>query len=87
MPDSNRNLYKEINDLKNALNDALSDLFVASNHLHNDRTQWAEDELENVYFQLFKLAEKSDKLKALIAEGERKAKSKYPTHRGDLDNE
>ncbi len=32
MYSSTRNLYQEINDLKNALNDALSDLFVVSNH-------------------------------------------------------
>lgn len=73
---SNRNLSNEITTLKAALKSLLDDLSAAEIYLNNDRTQWAEDDLEDVYFQLFKLAEQSDKLK-----------SKYSSYKGDLDDE
>ncbi len=79
---SSRNLSNEITTLKAALKSLLDDLSAAEIYLNNDRTQWAEDDLEDVYFQLFKLAEQSDKLKALIAEGERKAKEKLKAKGG-----
>lgn len=73
---SNRNLSNEITTLKAALKSLLDDLSAAEIYLNNDRTQWAEDDLEGVYFQLFKLAEQGDKLK-----------SKYSSYKGDLDDE
>lgn len=70
-----RNLPHEIQALKDALNGLLANLDTAQNHLNQGKQQWAEDELENVYWQLFKLAEQSDSLRQLIAEGERKART------------
>lgn len=71
-----RELANEIATLKEALAVATDDLIMAQANLDNDRAEWAERWIENVYFNLFMLSQRSEKLKALLAEGERKAAEK-----------
>lgn len=84
---SSRNLYQEISMLRSTLNSMIDDLAMAQNNLYKDHAERAENAIERIYHRLSNLlAERQRRLNRRI-KSESKAKSKYPTHRGDLDDE
>lgn len=78
-----RNLSKEIDILSEDIDFLIECLFSAEKARKNGDEQEAENQIETVYWRMFKRSQDSDLLKALLAEGERKAaeklKAKY-TH-------
>lgn len=86
-----RNLSKEIDILHEEIDSLIDCLIFADIALQNGDKQEAENQIETVYWQMFKRAQDSDKLKALLAEGERKGKAKvdanFPIYKEGLDDD
>ncbi|OOS00018.1 hypothetical protein B0186_06535 [Canicola haemoglobinophilus] len=73
--------------LRSTLNSMIDDLAMAQNNLYKDHAERAENAKERIYRRLSNLLAERQRRLNQCTKSESKAKSKYPTHREDLDNE